>query len=510
MNQIFCENSKIIVDMLNRILNCMQLKKLYIYSEVKENLDGLYDEVEKIYLADVQYKVYEGLIYINIESTESLIKIIPWLKKNKYQVEILLYISDNDNKDKNDKILEQAYNLEKISPLNGQIYLFGKIFEYPGKLEVAVDFKVLAIIHTYNEADIISKTMTYILEQGLDIYLVDNWSDDGTFEIAQNIYDRFPQRVYLERFPEDGQTQYYEWYHQLKRTEDISKNMPYDWFIHYDADEMRISPWRNVTLLQAIYWIDTLGYNLIENTVIDFKLTENNNDENIFMKDVYFDFGHKETHFMQTKSWKKTEYINIKDSGGHIAKVPNPKLYPLKILNRHYPFRSLKHAQKKVFMDRRPRFEKERKERGWHGHYDFVQKNQDLIIESDKLIKWNENTFYDYYIPLFLGCGIIVLENNKVYDRQFPTLNEKNIVIYGAGNLGRVAYKNYSKYCNIVGWVDQNYKFIPNIYCETILSADKILDMDYDYIFIAVENDVIRKEIQDELNRRKINNKKIL
>lgn len=509
MNQIFCENHNIIIDILNRLLNCMQLKKLYIYNDTKDKdkVYNLYKEVEKIYITNLQDIDYEGLMYIKINDIDSLKKILPWIKKT--QTDILLYIADTNHKDDYAKMLDDSYNLEKISPLCGQIYLLGKTFQCPKRLEVPTDFKVLAIVHTYNEADVISKTIAYLLKENVDIYLVDNWSDDGTYEIAREYCDRFPGRVFLERFPEDGRTQYYEWYEQLKRSEEFSKNLLYNWFIHYDADEMRISPWRNITLLQAIYWIDLLGYNLIENTVIDFKLTEDNND-NIFMKDVFFDFGHKETHFVQTKTWKKAEDINLKDSGGHIAKIPNPKIFPLKILNRHYPFRSVEHAQKKVFMDRRPRFEKERKERGWHGHYDSIKKNIDVILDSNELIKWNQATFQDYYIPLFLGCGIVVVSGENSVSVQFPELHHKKIVIYGAGNWGKMAYKVYSETCNIVAWVDQNNKILPNIYCMTIESPEKILEMDFDYVVIAVGNDSIKKEILNNLKLMKIDDKNII
>ena len=122
--------------------------------------------------------------------------------------------------------------------------------------------------------------------------------------------------------------------------------MNYDWFIHYDADEIRVSFWENVSLRDTIYRVDQLGYNCIENTVIDFKITSNDN-QNIFMKDTYFDFGHRKAHFKQVKTWKRTETIELKRSGGHIANVENPSIFPLKMLNRHYPLRSLEQSRKR-------------------------------------------------------------------------------------------------------------------------------------------------------------------
>ena len=45
------------------------------------------------------------------------------------------------------------------------------------------EFKVLAIIHCFNEVDIIAQTLEYLFSQQIDVYVMDNWSDDGTYEL---------------------------------------------------------------------------------------------------------------------------------------------------------------------------------------------------------------------------------------------------------------------------------------------------------------------------------------
>jgi len=133
--------------------------------------------------------------------------------------------------------------------------------------------KILAIMHVYNEIDFIQESIEHLLNQNIDIIVLDNWSNDGTYEKILELKKKYSQALYIERFPNES-TFYYEWENQLKKTEEISRTYDYDWFIHYDSDEIRLSPWQDITLRQAISFIDYLGYNTIDFTVLDFRPTE--------------------------------------------------------------------------------------------------------------------------------------------------------------------------------------------------------------------------------------------
>jgi hypothetical protein len=45
---------------------------------------------------------------------------------------------------------------------------------------------------------------------------------------------------------------------------------------------------------------------------------------------------------------------------------------------RHYPFRDLEHAARKVLRERRPRWERERRKYQWHVHYDHLGTEADV------------------------------------------------------------------------------------------------------------------------------------
>jgi hypothetical protein len=62
--------------------------------------------------------------------------------------------------------------------------------------------RVAAIINIFNEADVVEHVVRYVAGQGLEVHLVDNWSDDGTYEICRRLHaagycesvSRFPEQ----------------------------------------------------------------------------------------------------------------------------------------------------------------------------------------------------------------------------------------------------------------------------------------------------------------------------
>ncbi len=360
--------------------------------------------------------------------------------------------------------------------------------------ECSRNVRVLAIVHCYNEADIIRSTIQYLIDQGIDVYLVDNWSNDGSFQIAEDYKKQYNDKLYIERFPKQDASDDYIWYDQLKRTEEISREMNYDWFIHYDADEIRISPWKNVNLRDAISYIDYLGFNAIENTVIDFRMVDK--DDHIYPDGKFFDFRYKPYWINHLKTWKKNDDIDLKSTGGHYARFKHPKIFPLHFLNKHYPLRSLEQAEKKVFTDRKPRFEAEKSRRGWHGQYDSINTTEDFIFPKEALFEWNEDTFENYYFQLFMEAGLRWDKDNRKW--SIPEIKDRSILLYGAGNAGRYAYEMLSKNNRITQWVDRNYEYYPNIFCREIQSPDQI-KFDYDTIAVIA---VINKDAQLEISKK--------
>lgn len=508
MQQIFEKKKSIISDIINRFIDCMQIEQVWVYGDIKDELSDVYTATSLKVIDSLFLPSDSKLSYIRIDQISQFEAVRVWIREKREKQDFIIYSSSEEIL----KLIANEYevnyySLKDISSLQGGVFILGKTFDIPHKQEVPKDFKVLAIIHFYNEEDILEKTIKYLISQNIDIYLVDNWSSDRSYEIAVEAKKRYPKRICLERFPSSGKTDYYEWYNQLERTEEIQSELNYDWYIHYDADEMRVSPWEGCTLLEFLYRVDQLGYNLVDNTVLDHKIT--NKEDDIFMEDTFFDFGHKMTHFQQRKTWKRATNIDLKSSGGHIAQVEKPRIFPLKVLNRHYPLRSIEQAKRKVFIDRKLRFEKEKKERGWHGHYDKLLDVADLLCKEDGLLKWEKDTKKKLYIPLFTGCGIWKESKQPSFSIDVDMYKNKRVVIYGAGNWGKRLYIELCEKTNIVAWVDSKYKQYSMIMGNRIKAPDEINDKETDYIIIAVRNETSKKQIRELLIGNKIADSKI-
>lgn len=268
--------------------------------------------------------------------------------------------------------------------------------------------KACAIVHAYNEADVIEECLAHLREQGLDVVLVDNWSTDGTHELAQAAA-RASGNVLVRRFPDRPSTQY-EWRRQLEETVRLAEGSGHDWILHNDADEFRQSPWRGVRLADALAFVDALGYSAVDFTVVDFRylvgqpVASSVRDELLF-----FEFGRRPGHFVQVKGWRNQPpgRVELAASGGHEAVFPGRRVFPLKFLLRHYPLRSEEQARRKITRDRLPRSEQETRELGWHVQYRSFDPARFAGWEPEALLPWNPVMFAaEHLVERVSGIGL--------------------------------------------------------------------------------------------------------
>ena len=110
----------------------------------------------------------------------------------------------------------------------------------------------------------------------------------------------------------------------------------------------------------------------------------------------------------------------------------------------------------------------------------------------------------DYFMDLRLCEMYVNLRMREAEDfRKMFGLNFKDcpcVVIYGAGSEGRLAWHRLHIFRSfkIVGWIDKNAeKLAANDVC--VDSIEKLKDIIYDYIYIAIRNRDIRASAIDEL-----------
>jgi glycosyltransferase involved in cell wall biosynthesis len=267
------------------------------------------------------------------------------------------------------------------------------------------NFRVLAVVPTYNEGDVIEHTLGYLLADGLHVYVLDNWSADGTPEIAAR-----HDLVGLERFPRSGPSPSYDLRRILARVEDIAAHLDADWVVLHDADERRRGPWPGVGLRDALYAVDQRGFTCVDHITLTFWPTHGSptcaGTRDVEQVLTYFEFSAHPGHFHQRRAWKRSpgQRVELAASAGHDVQFPGRRVFPYRFLLKHYPIRSQAHGERKVFAERRPRWNAAERAFGWHAQYDHLTSFE---RDPSELILFDPATFYeDWLMERLSGVGV--------------------------------------------------------------------------------------------------------
>lgn len=238
--------------------------------------------------------------------------------------------------------------------------------------------RVCAIVSCYNESDILRETISSLIKEGVDVYVLDNNSTDSSLEIAERYLNKGVIGFERISFSENGR-EVYNWAGILNRKELLAKSLGYDWYIHADADEVRVSPWENLTLSEAIARVDQEGFNLINFKLFNFRLHE----ELIGHDDVFSNmtmYSNAENYnSVQLKAWKADLSLDLVQSGGHRAMLNNSKIYPVRFILKHYPIRSLDQGVRKINAERKSRYCISDRKREWHVQYDHFSSSDEQL-----------------------------------------------------------------------------------------------------------------------------------
>ena len=249
----------------------------------------------------------------------------------------------------------------------------------------AKDFRVVAIISTYNEGDVIESVLEHLALNGVNSYLIDNWSIDDTLERAS----RWRKHGLLgtERFPPHPPGEGAEgfiWGDILKRKLAVSQDIEADWYIHHDADEIRESPWPGQSLLEAVRLVDRLGYSAVNFRVFNFRPVDDGFATGYDLKSYFTRYEEEVPKHdrAQIKCWKAGAKNIVLTYGGHVVQFAGRKVFPIKFILRHYPIRGQTHGRRKVFDERKPRFAEIERAKGWHLQYDRIETHDYAFLRN--------------------------------------------------------------------------------------------------------------------------------
>lgn len=272
---------------------------------------------------------------------------------------------------------------------------------------VPADFRAVAILIVYNEQDVMGPTIQKLVDEGVGVYIIDNWSTDRTPEIVKQFEGK--GLVGMERFPAES-SEVFPFVALLRRVADLAVELKADWYIHADADERRSSPWPGVSLRDAFWLVDRAGFNAIDHTVINYRPVDNGfqpgTDYERYFR--YFEMGRTSDLLIQVKTWKNVGPVNLDRWAGHQAAFPGRRVFPYKFLVKHYPIRSQEHGEQKVFRERGARWDKHELARGWHIQYDAVRPEQSFLRDPAELIEdRGESTRADFLGEFISSAGLV-------------------------------------------------------------------------------------------------------
>lgn len=247
--------------------------------------------------------------------------------------------------------------------------------------------RVVAILAAYNEADVIGQVVADLIAQGVDVYLLDDGSTDGTVAAVEPLVGRGVLRIEPLTSARATPPESFDWERILRRKTDVAREIDADWFIHHDADEFRESPWRGVALRDAIQRVDAAGYNAIDFASLDFWPTHDRFRAGDDVRAAFTHYSERAPHDrVQVRAWKNTgASVDLASSGGHDAQFPGRRVFPIRFIARHYPIRSQAHGRRKVFQERRGRFLAAERARGWHVQYDDLVEGASFIRDPSTL-----------------------------------------------------------------------------------------------------------------------------
>jgi FtsZ-binding cell division protein ZapB len=249
---------------------------------------------------------------------------------------------------------------------------------------------IVAIIAAHNEADIIAACLRHLHANRVDTYLLDDGSTDGTVRIAEAFLGRgllaierlpalTPPRFSLDRI--------------LERKEALATELDADWFINHDADEFRESLWADHDLRSAIGRVDRLGWNAVDFQIFAIPPVGDPATATAVpdQPPQWFAPG-ADCDREQIRAWKRQPRVDLRSSAGHGVKFDGRRIFPMRFPMRHYPVRSQAHGERKLFVERVPRYDTDERARGWHVQYRTDAPGRGLIADSADLEPYDITT----------------------------------------------------------------------------------------------------------------------
>lgn len=202
--------------------------------------------------------------------------------------------------------------------------------------------RVVALLAVRNEELFLERCLEHLHQQGIETCVIDNGSTDASVEIAQAFIGRGVLRI--ENLPFNG---CFDLPEILRHKEKLTQEIDADWFMHYDADEIREAALPHRTLLEGIHDADKQGFNAINFDEFVFLPTDDSQsyEAKDYVAEMQYYYFFEPYSLRRLNAWKNTAAdVDIVSSAGHCVNFEGRKVFPINFILRHYICLSRAHA----------------------------------------------------------------------------------------------------------------------------------------------------------------------
>jgi glycosyltransferase involved in cell wall biosynthesis len=263
-----------------------------------------------------------------------------------------------------------------------------------------VKVRAAALIAVYNEARFIEGCIEHLVEQGMHVYVIDNASEDDTADIVRRHLGRGV--IGIETMPRSG---VFKLRDVLRRKEELAMTLDADWFMHCDADEIRLAPPRFApTLAEGFAEAVRRGYNAVNFQEFTFVPTRESPDHDHprFRETMHWYYPFLPSFPHRRNAWQKqAERVDLVTYAGHRVVFPGLRMLPEPFILRHYLFLSAEHANRKYGARRH---DPEALALGWHGWREAYTPQTLELPSADELRTYVSDDALDARDPRTRHC----------------------------------------------------------------------------------------------------------
>jgi hypothetical protein len=264
------------------------------------------------------------------------------------------------------------------------------------------DFRVVAIVAVRNEEDILEPCIRSLRSEGVEVYILDNWSTDRSVDIAQQFVGNGVAAI--ERFPATGPSATWEWAQMLQRMEAVATEVTADWYLHTDVDEIRHSPWPNVSLRDALFHVGRQGYNVVDYTELAFRPVDDGYRAGSSLEEYFRHYAFDQSVDNQYKTWKSIGARVYLARSGHAVTFSGRRVAPYNFLFKHYPIRSQAHGEQKL-QSRNARLSDDERNLGWHAHLTEQASFETFLRDPARLRVFDDSYYRSNLVELLAAVG---------------------------------------------------------------------------------------------------------